>query len=116
LVDRKDTEFWKEASSVDLPDSLAYNLEIWKHRLPIYEDFSDLTRYVLFGPDNFTLILAGLNHFDRDSIRKELEVQSPILIKEADRIVQQLKHSDSNNVYMKHKDFIKLTREYYNAT
>jgi tryptophan halogenase len=116
LVDRKDTEFWKEASSVDLPDSLAYNLEIWKHRLPIYEDFSDLTRYVLFGPDNFTLILAGLNHFDRDSIRKELEVQSPILIKEADRIVQQLKQSDSNNVYMKHKDFIKLTREYYNAT
>ena len=115
LVKKDSTEFWKEASAVELPDSLAVNLDIWRHRLPIYEDFSHLTRYILFGADNFTIILAGLNHFNRESIIKEYMAQSPVIHREAEKLLNFLKHSDDTDVYMKHKDFVKLTREHYNA-
>ena len=116
LVKKDTTEFWKQFNNIELPDSLASNLEIWQHRLPIYEDFSHLTRYILFGADNFTVVLAGLNHFNRASILKEYLAQSLTMHEEAKKIISFFRETHKSDIYMKHKDFVKLTREYYNAS
>lgn len=116
LTNKHSTSFWTEASNIELPDSLKHNLDVWKNRLPIYEDFSHLTRYILFGPDNFTLALAGLGMFNIASIKKEFESQSLSLKEEAKKALQQIYITDNTDRYIKHKDFIRLTREYYNAT
>ena len=46
LVKKKDSKFWKELKLV-LPETLKNNLNKWKHRLPIAEDFAG--NYLLFS-------------------------------------------------------------------
>ena len=44
---------------------------MWKHRLPIKEDFNHT--YLLFEDLNFTCILHGIGHFNIKSIKDEYE-------------------------------------------
>lgn len=78
LTDRKDTEFWKEVTSVELPDTLASLLEMWKNRLPNKEDIIETypSSYCMFWDANFTQILYGINYFDKGSIKNELNSYS----------------------------------------
>lgn len=109
------TDFWREANAIDLPDALRENLQVWKHRLPIKEDFSHLTSYILFQADNFTLLLDSIGHFDKDSIQKEYSSQTPQIHYEVEKTLESLKFEDSNTVCINHKNFITLTREIYNV-
>ncbi|MGZ3655480.1 MAG: tryptophan halogenase family protein [Bdellovibrionota bacterium] len=59
LSQRKDTAFWREATDpARIPDSLAAKLELFRERLPMEGD----NKYHLFGPFNYTCILAGLGY------------------------------------------------------
>lgn len=109
------TNFWKEYNQIKLPDSLQENLDIWKHRLPIAEDFAHLSSYVLFHADNFTLALNGVDHFDKESIRKEYTAQNPYIQAESEKQLDYLKYQDGNTVCINHKDFVSLTRGVFNV-
>lgn len=115
LNKREDTNFWKEYNQIELPASLQENLDIWKHRLPIAEDFAHLTPYILFHADNFLLALNGVDHFNKESIRKEYMAQSPYIHYETEKQLKHLRYQDETTVCINHKDFVSLTREVYNA-
>jgi hypothetical protein len=71
LVKRNDTKFWKELK-LNLPDSLKHNLEKWSDRMPIREDFK--TDYVLFGAQNFAVLLKELELANIDSLKREYDM------------------------------------------
>lgn len=74
---RRDTEFWRKVADVKLPDSLQKNLNIWRHKMPVGDDFGDISPYVLFKDLHFIFILHGLGLFDRASIAREYNTMPP---------------------------------------
>jgi len=70
LVDRNDTDFWKDIKKTPIPDTLKTNLKKWSRRLPIAEDFSE-TNFILFKEHNFASVLYGLKYYDRDQVKSE---------------------------------------------
>ena len=41
ITNRTDTQFWTHLQTAEIPDSLATNLDMWKTRLSIADDFTD---------------------------------------------------------------------------
>lgn len=113
ISDRKDTKFWKDLSYSPIPDSLKENLEIWKHRLPIHEDFNTLSDYIMFQDSNFILVLEGQNLFNRESIKKEFLQKPFAVVENAKLIVEKERHVDVNVKTIGHKDFIKVIKTYF---
>ena len=68
LVKKKDSKFWKELKLV-LPETLKNNLNKWKHRLPIAEDFAG--NYLLFSNLNITCLLKELNLYNKNYIKNQ---------------------------------------------
>ena len=110
MCDRDDTNFWINARSVELPESLKNNLEIWKNKLPISEDFNNKTSKVLFNEYNHALVLHGLGLFDTESIKQQFQ-NFPQAVKDyANRSVQNLRDTESNVKTIPHKMMIDLIR------
>ncbi len=65
---RRDTKFWQDVAEIELPESLKNNLAMWKHRLPVSDDFANKT---LFNEFNHSLVLHGMDIFDRTSLQKQ---------------------------------------------
>ena len=116
ITKKSNTEFWKDVSKIDIPDSLKCNLEIWKHRLPIQEDFNNLSRYILFSASHFIMVMEGLDLFDKLSIRNEFESNSKIIKQQADDIIRRQWLEDTKLDFINHKKFIEITKEYINAS
>jgi len=74
VSNRRDTPFWREVANTPLPDTLKENLQMWKTRLPIAEDFTSYTKKVLFNEYNVALVMYGLDLFDTDSILAQYEM------------------------------------------
>ena len=70
---RRDTEFWRNVAEVELPDTLKANLNMWKHRLPIIDDFTSYTKKVLFNEYNHTLVMYGMGLFDQEKIMAQYD-------------------------------------------
>ena len=103
LTDKKDSKFWKQFKP-NLPVSLKNNLKKWKHRLPIKEDFN--SEYVLFKPENFSIILKELNLVDKKSIKKELNnLSKPFKDYINDTIKKQMDW-DKNAIELGHKQYL----------
>jgi hypothetical protein len=77
-----------------LPESLKSKLNMWKNKLPIDEDFSDLSNYIMFKASNHTLVLDGLDLFDRKSIKQEYDNNYGYVKEDADRTISDLHHFD----------------------
>ena len=73
ITNRTDTEFWTHLQTAEIPDSLANNLDMWKTRLPIADDFTDCTSKILFNEYNYILVLYGLGLIDTEMVRKQYE-------------------------------------------
>lgn len=57
LGNRTDSQYWIDArEELDVPDSLAQNLEVWKHAMPV---MTDLKSQHLFSPEVYTAVLQG---------------------------------------------------------
>jgi len=57
LGNRTDSQYWIDArEQLEIPDSLAANLERWKHRLPIP---SDVGHHSLFSDETYATVLLG---------------------------------------------------------
>jgi tryptophan halogenase len=110
ITKKDDTDFWRDVSKIELPDTLAENLEMWKTRLPIDEDFSGKSNYLMFKSDSHAVVMAGLELFDNKAIENELNFQHPIIKEEAIRIICERLKESNNRQYVTHKDFIAYVR------
>ena len=99
LSNKKDSKFWKEFKP-NLPLSLKNNLQKWKHRLPLKEDFPGY--YLLFNAPNFTIILKELNLINKKSIKKEYNSLSNIF---KDHVKNNIRQDTSLNT-LGHKEFL----------
>lgn len=109
IVKKDSTEFWK--NSVKIPDSLSNNLELWKYRMPIREDFKDLSNYILFTESNFILVMHGLKLFDIDSIKSEYEQQNSNIREDADWQINHQKYIIKSTQEISHKKMLQAIRE-----
>ena len=106
LTGKKDSRFWKEFKP-KLPETLSKNLNKWRHRLPIKEDFP--SGYCLFYESNFIILLKELNLIDKKLIKKEYDM----LCEEAknDVEVRVKKHIDDGNNHINFKKHKALLTE-----
>ncbi len=111
ITKRRDTQFWKDISNIDLPESLKSKLEMWKHKLPIDEDFSSLSNYIMFKASNHILVLDGLNLFDRNSIEQEYNSNYDYVKEHADRTIHDLHHFENSITTLNHKEYLRIIRE-----
>jgi hypothetical protein len=113
MTKKTNTNFWKDVSNIKIPNSLEERLKIWKHRLPVDEDFEDYSEWRIFKPSNFIYMLSAINFFDKESIKKEFELL-PIVAKiDSDTVIKNIKKQDFNNILINHKDAIELIRKRY---
>jgi flavin-dependent dehydrogenase len=113
LTKKTNTQFWKDAGSVELPDTLKTKLEIWRHKLPIDEDFSELSNYILFKASNHILVLDGLNLFNRHAIKQEYDANYDYVKLDADATIDELHRFENSINLINHKDYIELIREVF---
>ena len=60
ITKKNDSQFWLDLKNISLPDNLQENLELWKNRLPIEDDFQYCSKYKLFTDHNYILVLYEL--------------------------------------------------------
>lgn len=113
ISDRKDTKFWKDMSNNEIPDSLKETLDVWKHRLPIHEDFNNLSDYIMFQDSNFILVMSGQNLFDINSIKKEFLQKPEYIINNSNLIIKNEFIADNNVKTIGHKNFIDIIKKYF---
>lgn len=110
ITKKTNTDFWRDVSNLELPDTLKNNLEIWKNRLPIREDFANLSNYILFRSANFIVVMEGLDLFNKESIKSEFLKHSNITQNYAHDSVDEFIEYEKNIDYISHKKFIELIR------
>jgi tryptophan halogenase len=111
MTKKQDTNFWKDVSSMPIPDSLSERLEIWQHKLPIGEDFNSQSDYSLFKENNFTMVLHGLGLFNTSSIKKEYNALESSLHNHANKLLTNIRHYENTMPSITHKEYIRKIRE-----
>jgi tryptophan halogenase len=111
VTEKNNTLFWSDLQKLELPDSLSNNLELWKDKLPIKEDFSSLSNYILFKDENFISVLHGLGLYNQKSIKKEFNsLNSNIKVFAENRLAEEYNKQKISNT-VSHKQLISLIRE-----
>ena len=110
ITKKNNTLFWRDIKNIALPDSLEYNLNLWKNKLPINEDFHNSSDYILFKSKNFILVMAGLELFDREKILQEYNQNYQYVKDDAENTIDQLITFENTIKTIKHKDMIKFIR------
>jgi len=113
LSGRSDTEFWKNISTVRIPDTLHYNLEKWEHKLPVQEDFTNTSNYRMFNASNFIQVLYGVNKFNIDSIKTEYQNLPLYFNNEANNNLKSKLNRYEFAPKIGHKEFISRIRTAY---
>jgi flavin-dependent dehydrogenase len=111
ITEKQTTDLWKDLKKMPLPDTLAENLELWKHRLPISEDFNNLSDYILFKDSNFLVVMEGLGLLDKNSINDEYQILNSNYKQHAADILSSHRIGDANLNLISHKEYIKIIRE-----
>ena len=111
INNRRDTEFWKEVANTKLPDSLQEKLNLWKHRLPIKEDFTGRSTYQLFQEIHFLMIMHGLELFDIESIKNEYNLLDNRLKDMATGELERITNHINSSVTISHKKMLELVRD-----
>lgn len=110
ITNKTNTQFWRDVSKNEIPDSLKSKLAMWKQKLPIDEDFSDVSNYVMFKASNYTLVMDGLDLFDREAIKKEYDSNYDYVKLDANRTIYKLHEFENSISTMSHKEFISTIR------
>jgi hypothetical protein len=111
LTKRNDTDFWKNILHTEIPESLKYNLEKWKTKLPIQEDFKNISTYSMFDPSIFTIVMAKLNLFDRDAIFTEYNFLNNNIKNIVDTTINEQLYKENITKYLNHKKIIEIIRD-----
>jgi tryptophan halogenase len=111
ITKKNNTQFWIDVGNIKLPESLENNLQIWKNKMPIREDFKNQSPYCLFWEDNFIFIMHGLKLFNIDAIKKEYYSLSPTIQYFAEDTLKNQKINELNKIGISHKKYIQIVRE-----
>jgi len=111
LTKRNDTEFWKNILSLEIPESLKYNLEKWKTRLPIAEDFVNTSTYSMFSAHNFIVVMANLNLFDNNAILQEYNSLNDQVKHMAEHTISSMIFDENTKKLIEHKKILQIIRE-----
>ena len=111
LTKRNDTEFWKNILNTEIPESLKYNLEKWKTKIPISEDFKNSSTYLMFTEANFIVVMKGLNLFDKNAISKEYNFLSNDLKNYTNDLIKNTKSIDIQTKTLNHKNVIDIIKK-----
>ena len=112
ITKKDNTQFWKDISTIEIPESLKLKLELWKHKLPIDEDFAGTSDYVLFKANNHTVVMDGLDLFNRGSIKNEFKSTHKYIQDAASSIIAERLNFEKSIKPIYHKDFISTIRNY----
>jgi len=104
LVKKKNSRFWKEFKP-NIPASLQDNLEKWKSRLPIDEDFKN--KYLLFFSANFAIVLNELNLLNKNKLKKEYDLLNINLRRHVETVYKNFKSYQKDKNYIDHKKYLK---------
>ena len=110
ITKKNDSQFWLDLKNISLPDNLQENLELWKNRLPIEDDFQYCSKYKLFTDHNYILVLYGLGLLNVENIKKQYD-KLPGFVK--NYIYGELSKEQNLEIdekYMTHKSFINKIR------
>jgi len=111
LTKRNDTEFWKNILHLEIPESLKHNLEKWKTKLPINEDFKNNSDYSMFSADNFIVVMAGLNLFNNNAILQEYNSLSNQIKNIAEQTLNNIIFQENTKKLIEHKKILQIIRE-----
>lgn len=114
INNEKKNKMWCDISQREIPDSLKDKLEIWEARLPIQEDFSSDSNYILFNAQNFLVVLYGMGLMNVDNIRKEYQSTSDFIRQSADTIDSLQKNYESSIKLITHKKLVQAVVKYLN--
>jgi tryptophan halogenase len=109
--DRK-TSFWNDVNSIKPSPFLEYMIPEWRRRMPLKEDFSNFSEYVLFHQDNFIMVLAGLGIFNSELIAKELQLKQGYILNDAENIIEFQKKYYNNVKSIRHRDYIEIVKNF----
>jgi len=112
ITPRKDSKFWQDIKEMDITDSLAEKLDLWKTRLPAVDDLINDSGYILFQPQHFVVLLEGLDMIDRDIIKEKYLKLDEKLHSKLDLFESQRNEEIASWDLITHKQAIK---EIYNA-
>jgi flavin-dependent dehydrogenase len=107
LTEKDNTQFWKDVSKIQLPESLQSKLNLWKHKLPVLEDFSGSSSYILFKDANFIHVMHGLGMFDKDSIKKEYDAIPDYIKSNVDDMLTSNENYSRTTRVISHKEYIR---------
>jgi hypothetical protein len=111
LTKKTNTQFWKDVSEIELPDTLETMLEQFKRKLPIKDDFNHLTSYILFNSENYLHVMHGLDLFDKQSISNEYALLNSEWKKIGQQVIEEKNDYDSKINLITHKQFIDRIRK-----
>jgi len=112
LTKRKDTDFWKNTATLEIPESLQYNLEKWKTKIPTSEDFTIYpSTYLMFRESNFIMVMAGLNLFNTSAILQEYNFLSDFLKAHTSNFITKVLNEENITKYITHKEILKIIRD-----
>jgi len=110
MVDKDNSDFWKDIKKIKPPKTLKNKLDVWQYRLPIEEDFLD-TRYLLFYPHNFIMVMYGLGMINNEYIKNEYDSLNPMIHLTIQAILTKRKNDLSKNELITHKEFLTKKRK-----
>jgi tryptophan halogenase len=110
ITNKTNTQFWKDVSQMEIPESLKEKLKQWRTNLPIADDFNSQTAYVLFRDAHYLQILAGLDLFDREKIKQEYEMMHHDIKNIAEKFIRETRTFEKMNPSIGHKEFISRIR------
>lgn len=104
MVNKKDSKFWKELK-INLTDTLKHNLNKWKNRLPIDNDFPG--HYHLFNAQNFIIVMKELNLINKSLIKKEYDTLSKVYRDDIETKVKNVISFYKELYTISHKQYLK---------
>ena len=111
MIDKDDTQFWKDIQNIEPPESLKRNLDKWKNRLPIQEDFGNLG-YQIFSDLNFTSVLLGTGFWkDKQKLKDEWNSYSPDIRKYIRLKITEELNFINYKAKLPHKEFLDIVRK-----
>jgi tryptophan halogenase len=111
LTKRNDTDFWKNVLHLEIPESLKYNLEKWKTKLPINEDFSGNSHYSMFSAQNFIVVMSGLDLFNNSAISQEYSLLVDQIKNNAEQTLSRLIFDENTRKLIEHKKILQIIKE-----
>lgn len=111
ITKKTNTEFWKDVSNIELPESLSIKLNRWRNHMPIQEDFSGLSDYIMYNDVNHILIMQGLGLFNTEQIKKEYEACSSIMKQDVENIFAYRRHEELTSKQITHREHLTRIRK-----